>query len=193
MATGTLSYAIWRHAPRGGEETDIVQEDIDAAPAEAGTGVVAIAENEVEVGTGGEDFIRYASSSFGLSQGFVLHADGSFRIDDAIAKFQQRGPGCTEGSIPPEDFTSIAEYIVSSGFFGASNDAESDFAMCEGGYSLEVRIGTEQRSLQSVCMQHPTEEVLANDKLVDEIIGKVRILLEASGPEECSGASSEGE
>jgi hypothetical protein len=195
-ATGTLGYAIWRHAPRDGGDSDVIQENIETDAAVPGTGAGIKAENEAEVRIEPEaeesDFIRYTFSSFGLSQGFVLNADGSFRIEDAIAEHQGRGSGCQEGSISRDDFSAIAAYVVSSEFFSANNDSSSDFFMCDSSYSLEANIGAEQHILGSVCTLHPTEEVARNDQIVSGIVEKVQSTLKASEPKDCPGVSSEG-
>lgn len=137
---------------------------------------------------GEDDFIEWSSSSFGLRKSIYVNSDGSFRVIDEIAANQKRAPECQDGRMAKQMYESIVAFVLSTGFFDATIEQESDFSMCEGGDTLRARIGMKTNQLWSICLKNhdsATQSTKRSEQIMFDVYEKLNSAVEESQKKVC--------
>lgn len=166
---------------------------VSSRRADQGNSVIATAQpsstsKPFQGGAGEDDFIEWLSSSFGLRKSIYVDSDGSFRIINEIAASQKLAPKCQDGKMTKQKYESIVAFVLSTGFFDATIEQDSDFSMCEGGDTLRARIGTKTNQLWSICLKNhdsATQSTKRSEQIMFDVYEKLNSAVEESQKKVC--------
>jgi len=119
------------------------------------------------------------SSMFGMMSGTYIMDDGSFMQIDEVGHTMGDGQLCVEGVIPIEDFERLKMIYEDLGFYSTKITQDDDIDLiCEGGYSVGVRMDQTETRLMSPCVDQREPETEAGEMIMENITLTIQSMVE---------------